>query len=113
MKDNAAVGTEWSQTFPVVTSSGPLTVTFKNQIEERGSTKTVNSTEYKDVIKVKTTITATTALPITFTLTTDVYKFYAPKVGPITERTKVDLASGGADLYNYEEDKKLLSSILK
>lgn len=109
LKDNAAVGTEWSQTFPVTISGVPITATFNNKIEERGTTKTVNAVEYKDVIKVKTTLQIA-GIPFQTTITTDIYKYYAPKVGPITERTAIDISSLGTPLYNFEEDKRLLSA---
>lgn len=112
LKDNAAVGTEWSQTFPVTISGVPISATFTNKIEERGTTKTVNSVEYKDVIKVKTTLQIA-GIPFQTTITTDVYKYYAPGVGPITERTAIDISSLGTPLYNFEEDKRLLSATLQ
>ena len=112
LKDNAAVGTEWSQTFPVTISGVPITATFTNKIEERGTTKTVNAVEYKDVIKVKTTLQIA-GIPFQTTITTDIYKYYAPKVGPITERTAIDISSLGTPLYSFEEDKRLLSSSMQ
>lgn len=112
LKDNAAVGTEWSQTFPVTISGVPITATFTNKIEERGTTKTVNAVEYKDVIKVKTSLQIA-GIPFQTTITTDVSKYYAPKVGPITERTAIDISSLGTPLYSFEEDKRLMSSIMK
>ncbi len=112
LKDNAAVGTEWSQTFPVTISGVPISATFTNRIEEKGSTKTVNGVEYKDVIKVKTTLQIT-GIPFATTINQDIYKYYAPNVGPITERTSIDISSFGTPLYSFEEDKRLMSSMMK
>lgn len=112
LKDNAAVGTEWSQSFPVTISGVPITATFTNKIEERGTTKTINGVEYKDVIKVKTTLQIT-GIPFATTINNDIYKYYSPKVGPITERTSIDISSLGTPLYSFEEDKRLMSSIIK
>ena len=110
LKDNASVGTEWSQTYAITYSGLPITLTLKNKIEERGIAKNVNGQNYTDVIKVSTNITATAAIP--FTLSDDINYYYAPKYGSIKEETKIDATVFGTSS-KFEEDKKLMSSTLK
>ena len=112
LKDNAAVGTEWTQTYPVTYSGVPFSVTLKNKIEQRDLTETINGKEYKDVIRVSTNITAT-GIPIAFTLTDEINYYYAPKYGLIKEDTKIDLTISGFPPTNFEDEIKLLSADLK
>jgi hypothetical protein len=112
LKDNAPVGTEWSQTYPITYSGFPITLTLKNKIEERGITKTVNGKEYTDVIRVSTNITATAPFP--FSLTDEINFYYAPRYGSIKEETKIDVSVPLAGISSkFEETKSLLSADLK
>lgn len=91
LKDNAAVGTSWSQTISVpVTGVGNLPVTFTNSIIEKGGSKTVNGTNYTDVIAVKTDISVTGLPP--GSLTTDIKSYYARRVGLIQGDYKINLS---------------------
>jgi hypothetical protein len=110
LKDNAAVGTEWSQTYPITYSGVAIALTLNNKIEERGITKNVNGKDYTDVIRVSTNITATA--PIPFTLTDEINYYYAPKYGSIKEENKIDVSVLGSSS-KFEEEKKLMSATLK
>jgi hypothetical protein len=112
LKDNAAVGTQWSQTYPITYSGTPLNVTLNNKIEERGLTKTVNGKDYTDVIRVSTNITVT-GIPFAYTLTNDINYYYAPKYGSIDEETKINLVITGFPASNFEEQRKLMSATLQ
>jgi hypothetical protein len=112
LKDNASTGVEWSQVYDIEVSGVPIKVTLTNRVEERGLTKTVNGKAYTDVIKIKTTLAAT-GIPFAYTLTSDIYQFYAPQAGMITEKTKAELNVTGFPASGIEEDKLLLSSVLQ
>ena len=86
LKDNQAVGTNWSQTLNL--SSGlpapfppTIPITITNTITEKGVAKTVLGTSYTDVITVKTDITSSS--PLVTGLTTDIKSYYARRVGLI------------------------------
>ena len=111
LKDNAPVGTEWSQSYPINYSGLAFTLVLSNKIEERGLTKTINGKEYKDVIRVSTNISAT-GIVLPYTLSDEVNYFYAPKYGSIKEETKIDLSIMGSP-FNFEETKSLQSADLK
>lgn len=112
LKDNATVGTQWSQTYPITYLGVALQVTLTNKIEERSTTKTINGKEYTDVIKVSTNITAT-GIPFPFTLTDEINNYYAPKYGAIKEETKINLNVTGFPASNFEEEIKLMSATLQ
>lgn len=114
LKDNAAVGTEWSETYPVIVSGFPFNLTLTNKIEERGLIKAVNGKQYSDVIRVKRTLSAN--IPIAYTLTDEINYYYAPKYGSIKEETKLDLiVTGipGVSPINLEQEKELKSATLQ
>lgn len=93
LKDNVAVGQNWTQTYSFTLNGTPATLTVTHTIAEKGMSKTVNTTTYTDVIKVTTTLSATISgvtVPAT-ALTTDIQNFYAPKVGLINTINKIDI----------------------
>jgi hypothetical protein len=110
LKDNAPVGTVWTQSYPINYSGLSITLTLTNKIEERGITKSVNGKDYTDVIRVSTNITA--SAPIPFTLTDEINYYYAPKYGSVKEETKIDVNVLGT-ASAFEEEKKLLSATLQ
>lgn len=112
LKDNATVGTQWPQTYPITYLGVPLQVTLTNKIEERNGTQTINGKTYSDVIKVSTNITVT-GIPFAYTLTDEINNYYAPKYGAIKEETKINLSVTGFPASNFEEDIKLMSATLK
>lgn len=90
LKDNINVGTSWVQNVSLTITGAPfpIPVVVTTSIDEKGITKVESGTTYTNVIKTKTTITS--AL-ITSGLTTDIENYYAPKVGMIESKYKVDL----------------------
>lgn len=91
LKDNAAVGTSWSQVINLPVSGvpgGTVPATITNTIAEKGINRTVNSIAYTDVIHVTTTI-AVQGLPAG-SLTTDIQSYYARKAGLIESKNKLN-----------------------
>jgi hypothetical protein len=90
LKDNASVGTSWSQVINIAPFSGvpttiPLTVGYS--VAEKGITRSVNGKSYTNVIHITTTLTAA-SLPAG-SLTTDIQSYYAPKYGLIESKYKI------------------------
>lgn len=90
LKDNAAVGTGWSQVVNIAPFSGvpttiPLTVGYN--IAEKGISRTVNGKNYTNVIHITTTLSSA-SLPAG-SLTTDIQSYYAPKYGLIESKYKI------------------------
>lgn len=99
LKDNATVGTAWSQNISVnVPGFGPIPITITNSITEIGLSKTVNGVAYTKVINVKTDINSL-VLPAG-TITTDIKSYYAPKVGLIEGDYKVSIPLVTVDVNN-------------
>ncbi|MBL0356936.1 MAG: hypothetical protein IPP72_08595 [Chitinophagaceae bacterium] len=114
LKDNLAVNGTWSQTTPITVSGFPLTLTLNNKIAQKGISKTVNGIAYTDVTDVETTFSIA-GIPgfVTYTLTTDIHYYYAPKFGQIENKTKIDfVVTGipGASPVNFEQKTELQSS---
>lgn len=112
LKDNAAVGETWSQTYPINYSGVLIQVTLTNKIVERGLSQNINGKSYSDVIKVNTKLSAT-GIPLPFTLTDEINNYFAPKYGAIKEETKIDFTITGLPASKFEEDISLKSAILK
>lgn len=89
LKDNAAVGTSWSQSLTVNLQGVPVPVTLTYSIAEKGITKIVNSKTYSDVIHVTATISST--LIPSASLVTNINSYYAKKYGLIESSTKINL----------------------
>jgi hypothetical protein len=110
LKDNAAAGTSWSQTYLIDASlPTPVEVTVTNKIQERNITKVVGTTTYDSVIHVVSTISvpAITSTPVNGTLTTDIHYYFAPKYGMIQNDTKIDVVAGvlGLDEHTNTQTK--------
>lgn len=90
LKDNAAVGTSWGQTenIPVSGFQSPVPVTFTNSILEKGVNRVVNGKTYNNVIHTSTTISISGLPP--GSITTDIQAYYAPKVGLIESKNKIN-----------------------
>jgi hypothetical protein len=112
LKDNAAVGTQWSQTYPITYLGVPLQVTLTNKIEERGISQTINGKNYTEVVRVSTNISAT-GIPFPFTITDEINNYYAPKYGAIKQETKINITITGFPPSNFEEDIELMSATLQ
>ena len=112
LKDDIAAGATWEQnlTVDIPSSPFPIPVTLTNTVEEKGISRTVNSVEYKNVIHVKTSISAA-GVPAT-ALTTDISSYYAPKFGLIESTNEVELDFLGLT-ESINTHTKLLSADLK
>jgi len=95
LKDNLGVNGTWTQVVPINYSGFPIQLTLNNKIAEKGITKTVSGKTYNDVTKVTTTLSVS-GLPFSITLVSDIEYYYAPKVGQIENKTKIDLNFGGS-----------------
>lgn len=111
LKDEATVGTGWTQsltlTIPAIPIPVPITVSYS--IAEKDITRTVNGIAYSDVIRVSTTI-STSLLPTAITSTINSY--YARKYGLIENSTVVAINFMGVT-QNINTSTKLMSSDLK
>src|SRR5665647_3407955 len=97
LKDNAAVGASWTQSYPVTVSGIALNVSLTNIITEKGISKTVKGTSYNDVIHITTTMAVTLGgLPLPAgALTTDIQSYYTGKIGMIQSINKISLNFNG------------------
>jgi len=114
LKDNAAVGATWSQTYPVTVSGVALNTIITNTITEKGISKTVKGTVYNDVIHVTTAITVTIgAIPLPASaLTTNIHFYYAPKFGLIQSSNVINLNYAGI-IDNTNQQTSLVSANIK
>jgi hypothetical protein len=92
LKDNSPAGTSWSENIslniPGVPFAIPVTITYR--IEEKGISRTVNSTNYTDVIRVKTSLTSSVVPPSG--LITDIEDYYARQFGAIESKVVIQVA---------------------
>ena len=97
LKDNAAVGANWTQSYPVTVSGIAATVTLTSTITAKGISKTVKSTTYNDVIHVTTVMTvAVGGVPLPASaLVTDIQSFYSPKFGMVQTINKINFNFNG------------------
>ena len=95
LKDNVAVGGNWTQTVNVDIPGSPVPAPFtvSNSIVESGISRTVNGTVYNDVIHVSTHISSAFIPPAA--LTTSIDTWYAKKYGLIENTTVVHLDFSG------------------
>lgn len=114
LKDNAAVGTTWSQTYPVTASGIPLNAILTNTITEKGVTKVVKGISYADVIHITTTVAVTVSgVPLpTSAITTNIHSYYAGKVGLIQSVNKINISYGGIT-DNTDQQTNLNTSVIK
>ncbi|MGC4102747.1 hypothetical protein [Ferruginibacter sp.] len=89
LKENAAVGTSWSQTvnLPLTGFPSGVPVVFTNTITETGISRTVNARSYTGVVHIVTGISVT-GLPAS-SITSDIQSYYAPDYGLIESKTKI------------------------
>jgi len=109
LKDNLATNGTWSQTTPISVSGFTLTLTLNNKIAQKGISKTVNGITYNNVVDVETTLSVT-GIPFAYTLTSDIHYYYAPKVGQIENKSKIDLTVTGFPPNNFDQKTELQSS---
>lgn len=96
LKDNIAVGATWTQSATINVMGYDLTLTLHNKIANKGLSKTVNGIAYSDVTEVETSLSVA-GIPsfLTYTLTSDIHYFYAPRYGQIMNTTQIDFAITG------------------
>jgi hypothetical protein len=114
LKDNIAVGANWSQSFPVTVGGFALNATLNNTITEKGITKIVKGVTYINVFHVTTTVTITIsgiALPAG-ALVTDIQTYYAEKYGMIQANNKINLNYAGI-VDNTDQQTNLISADIK
>ena len=109
LKSAAATGFSWSQsqTLNVSGLSVPVTVTYK--IAETGGTRTINGTNYTNVVKVTASISSALVPPTG--LITDIQNYYAPRVGIIESNYKIDIDFSGI-IQQIDTKTILLSSAI-
>lgn len=93
LKDNAGVGASWNQNYNIDYLGVPLSIGITNTIAAKELTRTVNGTNYTNVIQVNLTITPP-AIP-GLVLTSNIVYYYAPKVGLIENNTVLHLEALG------------------
>jgi hypothetical protein len=115
LKDNLNTNETWTQSVPLsVTVSGfplNLILTFNNKIAQKGITKIVNGITYNDAVDVETTLSIT-GIPVAYTLVTDIHYYYAPKVGQVENKTKIDFTVTGTPTTNFEQKTELESATI-
>jgi len=111
LKDNYKVGESWTQSAPVNVSGFTLTLTLTSKIAQKGISKTVNVVTYNNVTDVETTL-AVAGIPIPYTLTTDIHNYYAPKVGEIENKLKLNLTVTGFPPNSFDQKLELLSATI-
>ncbi len=91
LKDNASAGTTWNQDFSLTVPGIPLPVplTVSNKITEKGINRTVNGTNYSNVIHVSTSLSSGLIPSSSFSSSIDSY--YAPRYGLIENTTVIHL----------------------
>ena len=91
LKDNSPAGTTWTENISLNVPGAPfpIPVTITYKIEEKGINRTVNGTNYTDVIRVKTTLSSS-VIPASG-LVTDIEDFYARRFGAIESKVVIDI----------------------
>jgi hypothetical protein len=114
LKDNLAVGANWSQSFPVTVGGFALNATLNNTITEKGITKTVKGVTYNNVFHITTTVSVTVSgIPLpSGALTTDIQTYYAEKYGLIQSNNKISLNYAGI-VDNTDQQTNLISADIK
>ena len=112
LKDNVAVGEKWTQNLSVTIPGSPLPVpvTVTNNITEKGISRSVNGTNYTDVIHVTSSVSSTLIPPAS--LTSSINSYYASKYGLIESTAIVDLDFLGIT-QKVNLRTKLVSAVLK
>lgn len=96
LKANASVNSSWNQSYPIDVMGFSISATVTNKITEKGISRTVNGVVYNNVIHVKTDIAISGLPPGTVTFTTDIHQYYAPRVGLIEAKNKIDVTILGS-----------------
>jgi hypothetical protein len=120
LKDNLAKGLTWTETKSInVTLSPPVgtvpvTAKLTFTVAEKGIDHTVNTTVFKDVIKI-TAVPELTAIvfgtpTVVPVASSDIQYYYARKVGLIQNKTAISIPTAGI---NTNTETKITSYIIK
>jgi len=114
LKDNAAAGASWSQSFAVTANGFPINATLNNTVTAKGITKVVKGITYNNVYHVTTTLSVSVSgFPIPASgLSTDIQTFYAEKFGVIQSINKINLNYLGIT-DNTDQQTNLISADIK
>ena len=114
LKDNVDVNNSWTQSYTITVSNLPLTVNLINTVTEKGISKTINTTTYKDVIHITTSISLSVlGLPLPANaLTTDIQTFYAKSYGMIQTKNKISFNYNGV-VSNTDQLTNLKVAVIK
>jgi hypothetical protein len=107
--DIAPAGISWTQTVSVTLSGVPIPVTLTYTIAEKGISRSVNGTNYTDVIHVTTSISSSLIPAASFT--TNINSYYAKKYGLI-ETTNIIQVNYLGFVQNINTETKLVSATL-
>jgi len=113
LKDNASVGTTWSQTVNLNIPNSPIPsvpVTLSNKVVEKGISRTINGTTYTNVTHVSSSISSSLIPASSFSSSLDGY--YAPNYGMIESSVVIKLDYLGLT-ENVNISTKLTGSSLK
>lgn len=111
LKANASVNASWNQTYPFDVMGFSISAKIVHKIVSKGGSRTVNGTVYNDVIDVQSDFSITGVPPGVITYSTDIHNYYAPKVGLIEAKIKINLDIMGTP-QNTDTQTTLLSSNL-
>jgi len=117
LKNNAAIGTNWSTPIAITQQGASINATVKNTIENINASVTVSGVTYNNAIKVRTEINNATVtvpgipFPIPITVTQNMYAHYAPKYGLVERNTalKMDIQGQGT-IIDMNTTNRLISS---
>ena len=112
LKDNAAVGTSWSQSFNITVPGLPIAVpvTITYTIVDKGNSRTVNGIVYTDVIHSSGVITS--SFVPSSALVTDIQNYFARKYGFVETSNKLNLNYMGIT-QNVDNKTTLVSADIK
>jgi len=112
LKDNASVGTTWSQSFTLSIPNAPIPVpiTLTNKVVEKGISRIVNGTSYSNVTHVSSSISSSLIPSSSFS--SSINGYYAPNYGMIESSTVIQLNYLGLT-ENVNISTKLTGSSLK
>jgi hypothetical protein len=119
LNDAKTVGETWNQSFsvpvtlPNFPTAVPITVRINYSVVEKGISLVVNDTTYNNVIKVKSDITIDPILTFTFSTTSNIYNYYAPKYGLIRSDFNLVASFSGAQVINTNTTDLLMRSSIQ
>lgn len=98
LKDNAAVGTSWTQNINFDLGGIAVPVVLTSTITEKGGSRTVKGITYNDVIYVSTTLSSS-GLPAG-SIVSDIRNYYARNIGLIEAVYNIDVPLATLAIHN-------------